>query len=548
MENTYFNLKYLHKYPNNDEFSGFCYTDRYYEPFVSTTFLEEGVKDRVDYNLRRRQKMLKEYLTFEFLEDGSFVWKSSDSTAAKTISYRINKSEWTEITSTTDGISVPVSKDDIVEFKGNNETYCNEINRNASSGETFSAKMSYFSVTTQFNAYGNTMSLIDSDNFVLKDNLTEDMTFLGLFNGCTGLLDAEYVMLPAMTLTESCYERMFNDCSNMLIAPELPAMTLTDRCYYAMFLDCGSLVKCPELPATVLGLECYYEMFRQCYKITEAPKLPATILPDACYKYMFNRCYAITKTSVVYDASKTTLGKECFRGMYAFCTGLTEASIDLQLETIPEGTLYSTFYSATTLSNVKAVIGAENSVAEKEACRSLFQDTSISDASNIHLNPITVGDSGYCFMFYQCYNLTEVPELPATTIGNACYLEMFGRCSNLEKSAKLIAKEMKPQCYKWMYTSTKVNEIVCLAENLDYMSKTVSGVTLNDLCSPDECVLGIISKNDASSSVQCNFYVATGTSSKWSGCYYQSYVDGEGYKAERVKVVPNGWTIVEYQE
>ncbi|MCQ2957151.1 MAG: hypothetical protein MJ233_05005 [Mycoplasmoidaceae bacterium] len=45
--------------------------------------------------------------------------------------------------------------------------------------------------------------------------------------------------LPAMTLTEGCYDQMFYNCDGLTTSiPELPAKVLKNKCYYRMFYSC----------------------------------------------------------------------------------------------------------------------------------------------------------------------------------------------------------------------------------------------------------------------------------------------------------------------
>lgn len=66
------------------------------------------------------------------------------------------------------------------------------------------------------------------------------------------------------TLVDSCYCRMFRDCTSLTTAPSLPATTLASSCYNGMFRNCTSLTQAPALPATALASSCYFEMFRGC--------------------------------------------------------------------------------------------------------------------------------------------------------------------------------------------------------------------------------------------------------------------------------------------
>ena len=72
--------------------------------------------------------------------------------------------------------------------------------------------------------------------------------FYGLFAGADKLVNntERLLVLPATTLTEGCYQDMFNGCKGIEKAPELPAPKLEKNCYQEMFYDCAKLnhVKC----------------------------------------------------------------------------------------------------------------------------------------------------------------------------------------------------------------------------------------------------------------------------------------------------------------
>ena len=99
--------------------------------------------------------------------------------------------------------------------------------------------------------------------------------------------------LPATTLADYCYQRMFQGCTGLTTAPELPATTLADYCYQYMFFACTNLVNAPELPATTLANWCYGGMFFDCTSLTTAPTLPATTLANSCYYTMFYDCSSL---------------------------------------------------------------------------------------------------------------------------------------------------------------------------------------------------------------------------------------------------------------
>lgn len=183
----------------------------------------------------------RQYLTFESKTNNNVISWIAEAIAgggitAKTISASTdNGNTWTAYTSTTGGTTIAtLNVGDKVLIKGENRAYgYGSVNK--------------FGSTGQFKAYGNVMSLLYGDNFVGQRTLTNENTyaFQSLFHGCSGLISAENLILPATTLANGCYISMFNRTS-ITIAPELPATTLTVNCYRWMFYNCSSLnyIKC----------------------------------------------------------------------------------------------------------------------------------------------------------------------------------------------------------------------------------------------------------------------------------------------------------------
>ena len=257
---------------------------------------------------------LKEPLTFKIISGGTIVWRASNTSIAKTISYsKDNGDTWTNITATEDGTNISVNLGDVIIFKGDNSRY-------ASGLLTYNA----FQTTgdTLFSVQGNIMSLIDSTGFATAETLTDSYTFCKLFYNCAGLTSAENLILPATTLADSCYHTMFYNCASLTAAPELPATTLTEYCYAYMFQGCTSLTTAPALPATTLATSCYQSMFESCISLTTVPKLPATALTEYCYAGMFYGCSNLTTAPALLSE---TLADSCYRAMFYYCTSLTTA-------------------------------------------------------------------------------------------------------------------------------------------------------------------------------------------------------------------------------
>ena len=72
--------------------------------------------------------------------------------------------------------------------------------------------------------------------------------------------------------------RALTDASGLL----LPAPTMTQSCYFAMFWDCSSLTTAPALPATTLAEGCYFEMFEHCMKLNSVTCLATNISATNC--------------------------------------------------------------------------------------------------------------------------------------------------------------------------------------------------------------------------------------------------------------------------
>lgn len=147
--------------------------------------------------------------------------------------------------------------------------------------------------------------------------------FATLFNDCINLISAPE--LPAKTLANYCYDEMFNGCWYLVSAPELPATTLADYCYHSMFEGCHGLSSAPKLPSETMASYCYDHMFADCTQIRSTPNLPSTQLAESCYADMFNGCENLVSAS---SLPATTLADYCYFQMFKNCTALkiTETS------------------------------------------------------------------------------------------------------------------------------------------------------------------------------------------------------------------------------
>ncbi len=136
-----------------------------------------------------------------------------------------------------------------VEFFGNNDKYGTSDNE---------ADCSNISCSADCYIYGNFMSLVKSSGYASADTLSETYTFAYLFcrNDKIKNKTGYDLLLPATTLTSSCYKYMFYDCKGLTTAPVLPAPTLVENCYYSMFYYCSSLKSVTCLATNINASDC----------------------------------------------------------------------------------------------------------------------------------------------------------------------------------------------------------------------------------------------------------------------------------------------------
>lgn len=142
-----------------------------------------------------------------------------------------------------------------------------------------------FSASTSFDVEGNVMSLLYGDNFVGQYDLGNNTRIFARLFQESGVENAENLILPATTLSNYCYEYMFQGCASLVTVPKLPATTLTERCYQNMFQYCTSLTTAPELPATTLAIGCYKSMFYGCTNLNYIKCLATDKSASSCTSY-----------------------------------------------------------------------------------------------------------------------------------------------------------------------------------------------------------------------------------------------------------------------
>jgi hypothetical protein len=307
-------------------------------------------------------------LTFEAVEAGIINIVNPN---GLTIEYSTDGTNWTS--SNNNPISINVSANDAVQFRGNNSCYWGS----GDSGET----PTRFTATGQCYVYGNVMSLVHASDFATNTTLNDEFALAYLFtvpsndfysfyeNNTTILshVDRELV-LPATSVPSSGYMYMFSGCQAMMRAPQLPATTIGEGSYHQLFADCAGMVTGPEiLPATTLSMYCYDNMFFGCSSLTEAPVLSATTLSDGCYMGMFTNCISLVEAP---ELHAMTLTEDCYHRMFEGCASLMKAP-DLPAPTLFGQVYGGMFDGCTSLNYVRCLatdlgenVGVYSSVAE----------------------------------------------------------------------------------------------------------------------------------------------------------------------------------------
>lgn len=398
------------------------------------TFATEDVSS--SYTVTQSFDTQTDYLTFDILSAGTITWKRGSANAAsRVIEYNLNNGGWTAIDSATDPV-INVSSGDVMKFRGNNESYASQ--------RQYTAGNSFCGSTAVFNVRGKLMSLRYGDNVGdSRGMLTASYGAYALFHGCTGLTNANRLILAENTTT-SCYGPLFADCTSLVSAPELPATTLSYGCYTHMFSN-TALVTPPVLPATTMATICYQYMFADCSSLTSAPVLPATDLTggNGCYAEMFQNCTSLTTPPAL---PATTLDEVCYWAMFAGCTALTSAPT-LPATTMKTDCYQEMFYGCSSLTSAPAL----PATTLAESCYSYM----FSDCSSLTTAPVlaasTLDNSCYRGMFQRCTSLTTPPVLSATTMYSRCYQQMFDGCTSLQYTPTLPATSLAEGCYHRMF-------------------------------------------------------------------------------------------------
>lgn len=196
----------------------------------------------------------------------------------------------------------------------------------------------------------------------------------------------------------------------------------------------------------------------------------SVVIPaDSGYSYSFNQ--EVWMDSIGYDLSIPPKSS-----VYIAANGLDGdfSGYPLPLETNVSGNIMSLLYGHD--------FEDKYIIEEGQMLQGLFWDCNCT-FEGLRL-PATVlrSPTAYAFMFCNCVNMKNAPELPAHTLYEACYLGMFADCVNLEKAPILPATTLADCCYNEMFSGcTRLNYIKMLATDIsayDCLLGWTDGVSL----------------------------------------------------------------------
>ena len=374
---------------------------------------------------------VNDYLTVKILgSPGTFKFSSR---TGGNVQYSVNNGEWKALGTGTQ--TSVFNTGDAVRFRASGVTVYESGNEG----------MGTLSGSTEFEVYGNVMSLVHWDNFENQETLSKDCQFARLFLGNTGLKSARDLKLPSGSLTSKCFYLMFSGCTSLEYAPALNSMSLANYCYSSMFEGCTSLTTAPSLPATTMKRYCYHGMFKSCISLVSAPALSATTLDGFCYDSMFAMCTSLVNPPAL---NAERIAPSAYQSMFSECTSLVVAP------SLPGTTLDTQSY-----------------YAMFSGCTSLTTAPDILPATEMTTNC-------YNSMFYGCTSLVEAPEIRATVLNQNCFQRMFADCTSLETAPDIIANSTYFGSCKEMFVGcSSLKFIRCmLTPDISHMNNWVDGV------------------------------------------------------------------------
>lgn len=173
-----------------------------------------------------------------------------------TLEYSTDGVNWTSY-DLTNHPDIPVSPNSNIYFRG------------TLSASTAGSSYITFNMNVDHYAGGNAYSIVDKNNFTTMTSSSKQREFALLFKNDTHLIDASKLNFGNVTTLRSdnngTFSQAFYGCTSLIAAPAiLPFTTLSQICFDGMFEGCTSLTTSPELPATTFTNSSYSRMFYGC--------------------------------------------------------------------------------------------------------------------------------------------------------------------------------------------------------------------------------------------------------------------------------------------
>ncbi|MGB4620692.1 MAG: hypothetical protein WBJ08_02780, partial [Kiritimatiellia bacterium] len=261
----------------------------------------------------------------------------------------------------------------------------------------------------------------------------------------------------------NCYGYMFYGCTSLMSVPELPATTLADSCYQRMFKNCAGIKLYTTSPGTAWSIPA---------GAANPPSWNAGMFEGTSGAFTGNPARGTTYYYVRMPAP----------GSGAYLTFSSAASFTITPQmAIWNGRLYSSTNTTTWQEFTEAgatsgriglwnhklyICGVGNSrvsgstptltrswqitAAQPVACSGNIETLLDHAKATVGLHPPMIA---YCFasLFEGCTQLRSAPELPATTLAEKCYQYMFQGCTGLTRLPVLPAKRLADWCYYQMF-------------------------------------------------------------------------------------------------
>lgn len=183
-------------------------------------------------------KYLRQYLTFEALEAGTFSLYLYKGCSDMAVSYSVNDGIWVDTThiynSSTNTITTPsLNVGDKVIWK------C--VSSDGSFGNAYQ-KTALFSSTGTCNIYGNILSLIYGDNFIGKDSIADGFqTFRQIFQTGLKCVSSENLIIPISVIKQYVCTSMFQNNTVVQKGPVFISEDIQANALYTCFDGCTSL-------------------------------------------------------------------------------------------------------------------------------------------------------------------------------------------------------------------------------------------------------------------------------------------------------------------